>query len=141
MATKQRGIQSKASPDKRDSIKEPLQFRLTSPRCLKEEKCYYSAANSPSLAVVPNDMAATVSARAKARSLVHVDTKASEPRVGSRWFIIYKMRLAYQANDTGAGLGHNLRRPTLKCAPEGHFGMEKESICSPCSTTDLKWLK
>ncbi|KAK8503841.1 hypothetical protein V6N13_021624 [Hibiscus sabdariffa] len=68
MATKPCESPGWASTDKRDSIKEPLRLRLASTRCLREEICHYSAANSPSLAKVPNYMVVTEYARANARS-------------------------------------------------------------------------
>ncbi|TYH41802.1 hypothetical protein ES332_D11G018800v1 [Gossypium tomentosum] len=67
-ATKQWESHNRASIDKRDSIREPLQLRLASLRCLKEKSSYHSAANSPRLTMVPNYMAATESAKAKVRS-------------------------------------------------------------------------
>ena len=152
----------------------PLQVRSASPRCLKEEKCYYSAANSPSLAstyctnngilrygnaasTVPNYMAATESAKAKAQSQSTPRQRPSTPEK-ERGGSLAKKRLSYPAHESHVGIGcssynHNLRSPSFKSAFEGHYGMEKESFyssyytesfggqISPCSTTDLRWLE
>ncbi|KAL4384747.1 hypothetical protein GQ457_15G011390 [Hibiscus cannabinus] len=152
----------------------PLQVRSASPRCLKEEKCYSSAANTPSLAstyyttngmlrygnavgTVPNYMAATESAKAKARSQSTPRQRPSTPE-RERGGCLAKKRLSYPAPENHVGSGcssfsQNLRSPSFKSAFEGHYGMEKESLyssyytesfggeISPCSTTDLRWLK
>ncbi|XVE64589.1 hypothetical protein DITRI_Ditri07aG0112700 [Diplodiscus trichospermus] len=153
----------------------PLQVRSASPRCqLKEEKCYYSAANTPSLAstfcttngmsrygisssTVPNYMVATESAKAKARSQSTPRQRPSTPE-RERGGSLAKKRLSYPAPENHVGIGcssfsQNLRSPSFKSAFEGHYGMEKESFyssyytesfgseISPCSTTDLRWLK
>ncbi|KAK8489097.1 hypothetical protein V6N13_046834 [Hibiscus sabdariffa] len=153
----------------------PLQVRSASPRCLKEEKCYSSAANTPSLAStycttngilsrygnaaasVPNYMAATESAKAKVRSQSTPRQRPSTPE-RERGGSLAKKRLSYPAPEHHVGIGcssfsQNLRSPSFKSAFEGHYGMEKESLyssyctesfggeISPCSTTDLRWLK
>ncbi|XP_039022813.1 protein IQ-DOMAIN 1-like [Hibiscus syriacus] len=149
----------------------PLQVRSSSPRCLKEEKCYSSAANTPSLAstycttngiyrygnaaatTVPNYMAATESAKAKVRSQSTPRQRPSTPE-RERGGSLAKKRLSYPApeNHVGSSFSQNLRSPSFKSAFEGHYGMEKESLycsytesfggeVSPCSTTDLRWLK
>ncbi|KAL4348788.1 hypothetical protein GQ457_17G022770 [Hibiscus cannabinus] len=153
----------------------PLQVRSASPRCLKEENCYSSAANTPSLAStycttnvilsrygnvaasVPNYMAATESAKAKVRSQSTPRQRPSTPE-RERGGSLAKKRLSYPAPENHVGIGcssfsQNLRSPSFKSAFEGHYGMEKESLyssyctesfggeISPCSTTDLRWLK
>ncbi|XVF12857.1 hypothetical protein REPUB_Repub08aG0156000 [Reevesia pubescens] len=157
----------------------PLQVSSASPRCLKEEKCYYSAANTPSLAAStyctnnngmsrngnaavtvpkPNYMAATESAKAKARSQSTPRQRPSTPERERGGGSLAKKRLSYPAPENHVDIGcssfsHNLRSPSFKSAFEGHYGMEKESFyssyytesfggeISPCSTTDLRWLK
>ncbi|MBA0593532.1 protein IQ-DOMAIN 18 [Gossypium raimondii] len=154
----------------------PLQVRSASPRCLKEEKYYTSAANTPSLAstycttngmsryvngaatTVPNYMAATESAKAKARSQSTPRQRPSTPE-RERGGSLVKKRLSYPAPENHvvsigcSSLSQNLRSPSFKSAFEGHYGMEKESLyssyytesfggeISPCSTTDLRWLR
>ncbi|KAF2313530.1 hypothetical protein GH714_011483 [Hevea brasiliensis] len=152
----------------------PLQVRSASPRCAKEEKCY-SAALTPSLgsryrygmcasggtatAAMPNYMAATQSAKARARSQSAPRHRPSTPdreRSGTA-----KKRLSYPAPEPHCGIridyssfSQNLRSPSFKSVQGGCFGMEHRSnysTCytesigggeiSPCSTTDLRWLK
>ncbi|KAJ9148155.1 hypothetical protein P3X46_030239 [Hevea brasiliensis] len=152
----------------------PLQVRSASPRCAKEEKCY-SAALTPSLgsryrygmcasgvtatAAMPNYMAATQSAKARARSQSAPRHRPSTPdreRGGTA-----KKRLSYPAPEPHCGIridyssfSQNLRSPSFKSVQGGCFGMEHRSnysTCytesigggeiSPCSTTDLRWLK
>ncbi|XWS48730.1 hypothetical protein CRYUN_Cryun13aG0101300 [Craigia yunnanensis] len=128
-----------------------LQVRSASPRCLKEVKCYYSAANSPSLAstyctnngmfrygnaaaTVPNYMAATESAKAKALPQSTPRQRPSTPE-RERGGSLAKKRLSYQAHESHDRIGcssysHNLRSPSFKSAFVGHYGMEKESFYS-----------
>ncbi|KDP25216.1 hypothetical protein JCGZ_20372 [Jatropha curcas] len=145
----------------------PLQVRSASPRCVKEDKCY-SAAHTPSLgsryrygmgasgssasAAMPNYMAATESAKARVRSQSAPRQRPSTPereRSGSA-----KKRLSYPAPEPHcSSFSQNLRSPSFKSVQAAHFGMEHrsnysscytESIggeISPCSTTDLRWLK
>ncbi|KAF8083972.1 hypothetical protein N665_0741s0007 [Sinapis alba] len=97
--------------------------RSASPRI----PCY-----SPSSTVQPNYMSATESAKAKART-------QSTPR--RRPVITAKKRLCYAEEGS-------LRSPSLKSAYNGCLWGEHESdysCCygkvSPCSTSDLRWLK
>ncbi|XP_022737301.1 protein IQ-DOMAIN 1-like [Durio zibethinus] len=135
-----------ATPSPRKT--KPLQVRSASPRCLKEEKCYYSAANTPSLAcstyctnngmsrngntaaTVPNYMAATESAKAKARSQSTPRQRPSTDPQRERGGSLAKKRLSYPAPESHFGIGsssfsHNLRSPSFKSAFEGHYGMER----------------
>ncbi|KAK7857890.1 protein iq-domain 32 [Quercus suber] len=147
----------------------PLQVRSASPRCLKEEKCY-SAAHTPNLgsiyfyssggmrAAMPNYMAATESAKARARS--SQSTPRHRPSTPEREIVCSaKKRLSYPVHEVRSSVGtecsnlsQNLRSPSFN--GYYYYGMEQQtnlSACyntseslggqiSPCSTTDLRWL-
>ncbi|KAK4601145.1 hypothetical protein RGQ29_010637 [Quercus rubra] len=148
----------------------PLQVRSASPRCLKEEKCY-SAAHTPNLgsiycyssggmhAAMPNYMAATESAKARVRS--SQSTPRHRPSTPERERVCSaKKRLSYPVHEVRSSVGtecsnlsQNLRSPSIN--GYYYYGMEQHtnlSACyntseslggqiSPCSTTDLRWLK
>lgn len=148
----------------------PLHVHSKSPRCLKEEKCYL-AAHTPNLGsiyyyssggmphVMPNYMAATESAKTRARSSQstprHRPSTPEKERVCSA-----KKHLSYPIHEVRSSvctecsdLSQNLRSPNF----DGYYyyGMEQQinlSACYntseslggkifPCSTTDLRWLK
>ncbi|XP_065858974.1 protein IQ-DOMAIN 17-like [Euphorbia lathyris] len=145
----------------------PLQVRSASPRCPKEDKCCYSAAHTPSLIssryrynlmgvngsanAMPNYMASTESTKARVRSQSTPRQRPSTPereRSGSA-----KKRLSYPVApaepepepEPSRGC---LRSPSFKSLQGGYVGMGYPSNCSfytgeisPCSTTDLRWLK
>ncbi|XWS50174.1 hypothetical protein CRYUN_Cryun12cG0066500 [Craigia yunnanensis] len=109
-------------------------------------------------ATVPNYMAATESAKAKVRSQSAPRQRPSTPERERAGGSLAKKRLSYPALESHVGIGcssfsQNLRSPSFKSAFEGLYGMEKESFyssyytesfggeISPCSTTDLRWLK
>ncbi|GMN31266.1 hypothetical protein TIFTF001_003179 [Ficus carica] len=170
----------------------PLKVRLASPiRCPKEERCY-SATNTPSLGrssgsgsggggggsmchygmgpsgpAVPNYMAATESAKARARPNSSPRHRPTTPereqcyysRGGARKRLSYHQVVLEPHNMSGVGigcLGQHLRSPSFKSLQNGccynYHGMENLSPCtcadsivgrdvSPCSTTDLRWFK
>ncbi|PON38226.1 IQ motif, EF-hand binding site [Trema orientale] len=167
------------SPSKTRPLK--LKVRSASPRCSKEERCY-SAVHTPSLGsgatcrfgIVPNYMAATESAKARARPLSAPRQRPSTPERDQRGSSgggsglsgcgSAKKRLNYpvlepQNDVVGNGCGgslsasssQQLRSPSFKSLQNGFYGMENLSSCytesligrdvSPCSTTDLRWLK
>ncbi|KAF3975002.1 hypothetical protein CMV_001716 [Castanea mollissima] len=108
----------------------PLQVRSASPRFLKEEKCY-SAAHTPNLgsfycyssggmtAAMPNYMAATESAKARARS--SQSTPRHRPSTPERERVCSaKKRLSYPVHEVRSSVGtecsdlsQNLRSPSF----------------------------
>ena len=161
------------SPSKAKPLK--LKVRSASPRCSKEERCY-SAVHTPSLGsgatcrfgIVPNYMAATESAKARARPLSAPRQRPSTPErdqrgsssgggCGSAKKRLYYSVLEPQNDVVGNGCGsfssnsQQLRSPSFKSLQNGFYAMENLSCCytesligrdvSPCSTTDLRWLK
>ncbi|XP_062074702.1 protein IQ-DOMAIN 17-like isoform X2 [Humulus lupulus] len=164
------------SPSKPKPLK--LKLRSASPRCSKEEKCY-SAAHTPNIGSgptcrfgsVPNYMAATESAKARARPLSAPRQRPSTPErdqrggggtgCGSAKKRLYYPVLELQNDAAGNGgcgsfcstttTSQQLRSPSFKSVQNGFYGMESLSSCytesligrdlSPCSTTDLRWLK
>lgn len=154
-----------------------LQVRSASPHRTKEDR-RYSTANTPNLyftprasfgaarystcgndgpvsAPVPNYMAATESAKARARSLsAPRQSRPSTPERDQRGAA--KKRLSYPVVDPciNAGIGtsysQNLRSPSFKSVQAGYVGMGQQSCytdstggeISPCSTTDLRrWFR
>ncbi|CAL5331897.1 protein IQ-DOMAIN 1-like [Camellia sinensis] len=149
----------------------PPQVRSASPRCAREERSY-QAAQTPSLrsnyyynggvggggGVVPNYMAATESAKARARSQSAPRQRPSTPE--RERFGTVKKRLSYPVPDpynnggiTGYGgyggyNNNNLRSPSFKSVTGFHSNYS--SCCtdslggeiSPSSTSDLRrWLR
>jgi hypothetical protein len=116
--------------------------------------------------ILPNYMAATESAKARVRPQSAPRQRPSTPE-RERGGSVAKKRLSFPVQDhgphgNGAGIidyssnrsfSQNLRSPSFKSVHGCHFGMGEQSnyfSCynesiggeiSPCSTTDLRWLK
>ncbi|KAJ4728033.1 Protein IQ-DOMAIN like [Melia azedarach] len=137
-----------------------LQVRSASPRYQREDRTY-STSQTPSLrsnyyytgnahqhsrgasssGTLPNYMAATESAKARARSQSAPRQRPSTPerdRVGSA-----KKRLSFPVPEPyGVGIGYgnygqNLRSPSFKSVSGTHFGLEQQSNYSSCYTDSL----
>ncbi|KAI4343166.1 hypothetical protein MLD38_027701 [Melastoma candidum] len=159
----------------------PVQVRSASPRSHRGDDQFYSAANTPCLSsakfwtaqrhhantvgpastMIPNYMAATVSARARARTQSAPRQRPSTPE-RERGGHGAKKRLSYpEQQQHQEPMGYNnhhsnhasLRSPSFKSA-YGAFGAEHRSSLScytesmagggemsPCSTTDLRWFR
>ncbi|WCJ26651.1 IQ-domain 17 [Euphorbia peplus] len=149
--------------------KPPLQIRSASPRCPREDKCSYSAAHTPSLVgsryrynlmgvngntnAIPNYMASTESAKARVRSQSTPRQRPSTPErergSSAKKRLSYPVAPAEPEPEPSRG---SLRSPSFKSLQGGYLGMDYPSNCSfytgsiggeisPCSTTDLRWLK
>ncbi|KAG5235828.1 protein IQ-DOMAIN [Salix suchowensis] len=117
-------------------------------------RCGMMGAGGGAAAILPNYMAATESAKARVRPQSAPRQRPSTPE-RERGGSAAKKRLSFPVPDHGphGNCGGNLRSPSFKSVHGCHFGMgEKsnyfsgynESIggeISPCSTTDLMWLK
>ncbi|KAJ0054043.1 hypothetical protein Pint_00661 [Pistacia integerrima] len=143
----------------------PVQVRSASPRCGREDRSF-STSQTPSLrsnyyytgnvhqharggsssatnssATLPNYMAATESAKARARSQSAPRQRPSTPerdRVGS-----VKKRLSFPVPEPyGVGMGYgvygqNLRSPSFKSVSGSQFGLEQQSNYSSCYTESV----
>lgn len=142
-----------------------LKLRSTSPRCYSAahtpSMARYGLGSS-----VPNYMAATESAKARTRPNSTARQRPSTPeqdQLGRALCGSARKRLSYneivepQNTEIGVGFGYGnfgqcLSSPSFKSLQNGHiYGMETLSSCyddgtftrdlSPCSTTDLRWMK
>ncbi|KAL9435334.1 hypothetical protein AB3S75_021583 [Citrus x aurantiifolia] len=139
----------------------PIQVRSASPRCPRDDRTY-NTSQTPSLrsnyyysgnvhqqsrggasssGTLPNYMAATESAKAKARSQSAPRQRPSTPerdRVGSA-----KKRLSFPVPEPyGVAMGYgnhgqNLRSPSFKSVAGSHFGLEQQSNYSSCYTDSI----
>ncbi|KAK2649975.1 hypothetical protein Ddye_017464 [Dipteronia dyeriana] len=135
----------------------PLKVRSASPRCVREDRTY-NTSQTPSLRsnyyytgnvsqrnrgghssinTLPNYMAATESARARARSQSAPRQRPLTPereRAGSA-----KKRLSFPVPDPygGGGYSQNLRSPSFKSISASHFGLEQQSNYSSCYTDSI----
>ncbi|KAG1359142.1 protein IQ-DOMAIN 1 [Cocos nucifera] len=136
----------------------PLQVRSASPRCGGEEGSsstyYHHGASRHHRATVPNYMAATESAKARARSQSAPRQRPATPE-RERGAGSVKKRLSFPVPEAYGygGYSQNLRSPSFKSAV-GRLGEEQRSnvssFCnesfggeiSPSSTTELRrWLR
>ncbi|CAK7357440.1 unnamed protein product [Dovyalis caffra] len=140
---------------------------LSSRYCINNGIGRYGLVNaSGGATILPNYMAATESAKARVRSQSAPRQRPSTPE-RERGGSVAKKRLSFPVPDHGpqgnsvanigyssnSGFSQNLRSPSFKSVHGCHFGMGEESnyfSCyndsiggeiSPCSTTDLRWLK
>ncbi|KAI4303598.1 hypothetical protein MLD38_039207 [Melastoma candidum] len=159
----------------------PIQVRSASPRSHRGDDRFYSAANTPCLSsatlwtaqrhhantvgpastMIPNYMAATESARARARSQSAPRQRASTPE-RERGGHGAKKRLSYpeqQQHQPPMGYNNhhtnhaNLKSPSFKSAYGAYAEEHRSNLScytesmagggeiSPCSTTDMRWFR